>query len=48
MGLANRKTTDTGTELEVIQGSQAAAAPLSDTVEEMEIDLFGTGLCAVR
>ena len=40
MGLANRKTTDTGTELEVIQGSQAAAAPLSDTVEEMEIDLL--------
>lgn len=40
MGLANRKTTDTGTELEVIQGSQAAASSLSDTQEEMEIDLL--------
>lgn len=41
MGLANRKITDTGTELEVVKDAHTlTAVPLSDTEDEMEIDLL--------
>lgn len=41
MGLANRKTTDTGTELEVVKDSHTLTAlPVADTDDEMEIDLL--------
>lgn len=41
MGLANRKITDTGTELEVVKDSHTlAAVPLPDAEDEMEIDLL--------
>lgn len=41
MGLANRKITDTGTELEVVKDSHTlTAVPLPDAEDEMEIDLL--------
>lgn len=41
MGLANRKITDTGTELEVVKDSHTlTAVPLPDVEDEMEIDLL--------
>lgn len=41
MGLANRKITDTGAELEVVKDSHTlTAVPLPDAEDEMEIDLL--------
>lgn len=41
MGLANRKITDTGTELEVVKDSHTlTAVPLPDAEDEMEIDVL--------